>query len=93
MIVETSKRFEKEFLKLPTGLQKQIISILKDLKVVDNLVGFPNCKPITGFKRDFYRIRVSSHRIGLEIVDGGIKVIQILTVKSRGDIYKTFPPK
>ncbi|MBP6387081.1 MAG: type II toxin-antitoxin system RelE/ParE family toxin, partial [Pseudarcicella sp.] len=87
MIVLLSKRFIKEFSKLPKNIQEKIWVILDNLEITDTLNGFPDCKVLEGYK-NYFRIRVASYRIGLEIVDNEIKLIHIITVRSRGDIYK-----
>jgi mRNA interferase RelE/StbE len=88
MIVKLSGRFKKEFVKLPKTVQEAIWIILDKLEIVDSLTGFPDCKPIQGFKH-YYRIRVKNYRIGVEFENNEIKAIHVMTVKSRGDIYKT----
>ena len=36
----------------------------------------------------FYRIRVGTYRIGLEVVEG---VVVLLRVGHRGEVYRSFP--
>jgi mRNA-degrading endonuclease RelE of RelBE toxin-antitoxin system len=93
MIVSLSKRFQKEFDKIPKTIQTKVWDILDDLEKVDSLIDFPDCKPIEGYKQKYYRIRVRTYRLGFEVVNNQIKAIHIITIKPRGDIYKTFPPK
>ena len=87
-----TNRFVKEFDKLPKTIQKNIFEVLEKLRLVNDLIGFPNCKKLGGFKREFYRIRIGIYRLGFEVVNNEIKAIHIMTIKTRGDIYKTFPP-
>lgn len=69
-----------------------IKGILDDLEKVDSIQDLDvDLKRMEGQKKDenYYRIRIGSYRIGLEIIS--LKVI-LITVLSRGDIYKKFPP-
>lgn len=93
MQIKLSKRFIKEFEKLPTKVKSLVIVILKKLETVDTLLGFPDCKRIQGYKEEYYRIRIANYRLGFEVVNNEIKAIHIMTISSRGDIYKTFPSK
>ncbi|MFC0182366.1 mRNA interferase RelE/StbE [Pseudarcicella hirudinis] len=92
MIVNVSKGFIKELKKCPKQIQKGVIEILEELEKVDSVMDIKNVKKLNGYDT-FYRIRIGSYRIGLEIEDGVIKIVWILTILSRGDIYKKFPPK
>lgn len=92
MIVNVSKGFIKELKKCPKQIQKDVIEILEELEKVDSVMDIKNVKKLNGYDT-FYRIRIGSYRIGLEIEDGVIKIVWILTILSRGDIYKKFPPK
>lgn len=69
-----------------------IKGILDDLEKVDSIQNLDvDLKRMEGQKKDenYYRIRIGSYRIGLEIISP--KVI-LITVLSGGDIYKKFPP-
>jgi mRNA interferase RelE/StbE len=39
---------------------------------------------------NYYRIRIGQWRIGIEVIEPRVVIITIL---SRGDVYKHFPPK
>ena len=52
------------------------------------LQDIPNLKKLKGHKT-YYRIRVGSYRLGLELVDGG--TLNFIIAADRKDIYKHFP--
>jgi mRNA interferase RelE/StbE len=86
------KSFSKNFKKIPPHIQKQTLEILKILNECESLeTSGVDYIEMEGQKKDenYYRIRVSGYRIGIELVEPSIIIITIL---SRGDIYKKFPP-
>jgi mRNA interferase RelE/StbE len=87
------KQFIKEVAKLPDKIQRSIREIIDTLESAETLQNINiDIKPMEGQRADenYFRIRVGSYRIGIEVIDPQIIVI---TVLSRGDIYKKFPPK
>ncbi len=42
---------------------------------------------------EYYRIRLGGWRIGLKYEDGVLKIIHLMTIGPRGDVFKKFPPK
>jgi mRNA interferase RelE/StbE len=84
--------FLKELKKLPPKIQVSIHTILKTLSAAQSLESSNvDYKKMEGQKKgeSFYRIRVGQWRLGIEYIDPKIIVI---TVLSRGNIYKHFPP-
>ncbi len=88
------KSFIKELKKCPVFVQRQVDSVLKSIAGATEISHVPDCTIIQGQgKKAYYRIRVGGYRIGLKYENGMIKIVTIITIQSRGDIYKKFPPK
>ena len=87
------KSFLKELKRLPSKTQTACNDILKILADAETLED-PEIDIIRmegQSKNDnYYRIRIGSFRMGIEYIKPSIIVITIL---SRGNIYKHFPPK
>jgi len=86
-------KFIKQVSKLPKEVQYAISKELNILELSESLESSGlDIKKMTGQKKNsnYYRIRVGDWRIGIEVDDPFVVVITILT---RGDIYKKFPPK
>ena len=87
------KSFVKELKRLPAKNQiacKKILEILSNAETLEE--ADIDIIPMEGQSKNdnYYRVRVGSYRIGIEYIEPSIIVI---TVLSRGDIYKHFPPK
>jgi len=93
MEVVAVKSFYKDARRCPKHIQEQANEVLHVLEGAVNLqssgLDYRKC---AGSKRgeSYYRIRVGDWRIGAELRHPQIIVITIL---SRGQIYKKFPPK
>ena len=86
-------KFIKQVSKLPKEVQDAVNKELTILGISDSLESSGlDVKRMAGQKKNtnYYRIRVGDWRIGIEVDDPFVVVITILT---RGDIYKKFPPK
>jgi mRNA interferase RelE/StbE len=92
MKVVLTKTFEKDYKKCPINIQNNIKDILFEMNSSDDILKIKNIKKLKGFNT-YYRIRLGSYRIGLEVENDTIMICIMLTIKSRGDIYKHFPPK
>ena len=87
------KTFVKELKRCPDYIQKQVANVLKTIYTANHISEIPDCSLIQGKgNKEYYRIRVGGYRIGLRYDNGAIKIIFMLTIASRGDIYKKFPP-
>jgi mRNA interferase RelE/StbE len=93
MVVILKNGFVKELKKLPPHTQAlvhQVLKTLRDSKTLEssNL----DLTRMEGQKKSesYYRVRVGQWRIGIEYDHPDVIVITIL---SRGNIYKHFPPK
>ena len=88
------KAFVKELKRCPDYIQKQVAVVLNTIQAVQQIMDIPDCSLIQGKgNKEYYRIRVGGYRIGLKYHDGTVKIVAIITIQSRGDIYKKFPPK
>lgn len=88
------KSFVKELKRCPVFVQKQVDSVLRSIVQAIDITHIPDCSAIQGKgNKEYYRIRIGGYRIGLKYENGVIKIVTIITIQSRGDIYKKFPPK
>lgn len=88
------KTFIKELKRCPAFVQKQVEGVLQSIVLATDITHVPDCSVIQGKgNKEYYRIRVGGYRIGLKYENGMIKIVTIITIQSRGDIYKKFPPK
>lgn len=88
------KTFLKELKRCPAFVQKQVESVLETVFRATDIMHVPNCSVMQGKEnKAYYRIRVGGYRIGLKYENSVVKVVTIITIQSRGDIYKKFPPK
>lgn len=92
LIIE--KAFVKELKRCPDHIQRQVAAVLGTVHAAKNIMDIPDCSLIQGKgNKEYYRIRVGGYRIGLKYFGGTIQIVSIITIQSRGDIYKKFPPK
>jgi mRNA interferase RelE/StbE len=87
MIVSVSRSFQKDSIKLPPHIKKELYSIIRHLQSSENLVEFPNCKKLSGFN-NAYRIRLGNYRIGFFYSNKEAELVRIL---HRKDVYRYFP--
>ncbi|HAK80025.1 MAG TPA: hypothetical protein DCM71_24745 [Runella sp.] len=93
MEVIATKHFLKQLKSVPPKVQNSVYEVLKKLREANDFQSSGvDYKPLEGQKKgeNYYRIRVGGWRIGIEYVEP--KVI-VITLMSRGDVYKHFPPK
>jgi mRNA interferase RelE/StbE len=89
VIVEFDKSFEKSLDKIENkSIFKKIEHIIINCENADTLEEIKNIKKLTGF-RNYYRIRLGSYRIGLELLDGN--VVRFIIIAHRKEIYRWFP--
>lgn len=87
------KQFIRQVSKVPDKTQRYVREVLDMLENAETLQSSGvDYKPMEGQKKgeNYYRIRVGGWRIGIEYVE---PTVIIITLMSRGDIYKHFPPK
>jgi mRNA interferase RelE/StbE len=93
MKVSSTRRFEKDLAAYRNNdLNERVYQALLRLQelTIEEAIRYNKF-----FKRlslsNYYRLRVGDFRIGLELEEDGTMVA--LTIGSRGDIYKRFPPR
>jgi mRNA interferase RelE/StbE len=81
------RSFEKDALKLPASVQKDIAQIIAGVQKAQTLSEIPNCKKLSGYKTAF-RIKTGNYRIGFFFEDGTLELTRVL---ARKDMYRYFP--
>ena len=89
MRFQDTKEFRKSLVRLPNNIQISIIETLETIEKATNFNDIPHFKALKGHK-NYYRIRIGTYRLGL-YWDGDKFFIE--SVGTRGDFYKTYPPK
>ena len=88
MIVRIDKRFAKDSRKISeVKLLNQLADLIETLQHCESIKDINDIRKLTSFQ-DYYRIRLGSYRIGLQIKHDEIILIRIL---HRKDIYTYFP--
>jgi mRNA interferase RelE/StbE len=90
METQITPYFQKRMRELPRPIRLSIVESIEQCNAAVALRDIPNLKDLKSKKnRRYYRIRVGSYRVGIEIING-VLVFQTLGV--RGDFYKEYPP-
>lgn len=93
MEIILKKQFIKEVAKLPAKIQGSVKEIIDVLEKAESLQDINlDIKRMEGQQsnENYFRIRIGSYRMGLEVIN---PLIIVITILSRGDIYKKFPPR
>lgn len=93
MVVLYVNRFKKDLKSAHKNIQRKVFEVIDKLEAADRLeTSGLDCKKMEGQKsrESYYRIRIGDWRIGLEYIHPNITLLRVL---SRGEIYKSFPPK
>jgi mRNA-degrading endonuclease RelE of RelBE toxin-antitoxin system len=96
MRYDLKKSFEKDFEKLPKHIQKKIklfIDEIKQIELFDDIEN-NNLKQFNSSEdKIYFRLRIGNYRLGFFImIDDEGKLLQLVAIKTRGEIYKSFPP-
>jgi mRNA interferase RelE/StbE len=89
MRYQDTKEFRKSLIRLPHSVQIQVIHAIENIEIAATFSEILHFKALKGY-RNYYRIRISTYRIGL-YWDGEKFLIE--SIGTRGDFYKTYPPK
>jgi len=91
MEVSFKRSFLRDLRALPKNALDAVETVIEKLKDSDTLQDAKlDVVKMKGAGNDaYYRIRIGSYRIGIEYLHPNVIMI---TVMSRGDIYKNFPP-
>ncbi len=88
------KSFVKQVRLLPQDIKLSVLEIIETLNTASRLEDTDlDYKKMSGQKKNsnnYYRIRTGSYRIGIEYIHPDVIVFCVL---SRGDVYKSFPPR
>jgi len=88
MIVEATKSFEKDALKISDRKIANLLSkAIEKLEACESLSKIPHIKKMA-VKGNYYRLRIAGYRLGFRLDD---KTITLLRFMNRKDIYKYFP--
>jgi len=88
--IEVKDEFIKNSSILPPKLRKRISNFIFKI-LPDSEFPYGLFEKMTGFK-NYYKKRFGDYRLGVEI-DKDNKLIIILTIMHRKEIYRYFPPK
>jgi len=82
------ERVEKDLEKVPKYIVRKFIKLLDEFEKdpIRPRSGF-DLKPMEGYPRNTYRLRIGDYRV-LYAVDHEIRKVRITSVQHRGDAYK-----
>lgn len=85
-------RFKNSFLKdikkiKEKALKESLINMIETVENASSLEEIPHLKKLKGYK-DYYRIRLSDHRIGIQIKN---ETVTFVVFDHRKDVYRRFP--
>ena len=88
MNVRFKKTFFKDRERLPLDVQAKVDELVFEiLPKLHRLMDLPSVKALKGHK-DYYRVRIGSHRVGIE--NRGVDIV-VHRVLDRREIYRYFP--
>ena len=88
MKVIATRNFEKQLKACPVHIQKKVNEVYVKLLAFKKLGEITSLEKLTGFKRDYYRIRIGTYRLGFELIEAKI---ELLAFMHRKEIYRFFP--
>ena len=68
-------------------LKKNIAEAIENVENANDIRNINNFKKLKGYK-DYYRIKIGDHRIGIKIIE---ETVYFVDIEHRKDIYKYFP--
>jgi mRNA interferase RelE/StbE len=87
--VRYKRTFLKELSRLPATARKRVEEIAFGKQIKDDPFLLGKTPELVGYK-SFYKIRVGSYRIGLQI-DTETHLVEFMRVLHRREIYRKFP--
>lgn len=93
MVVLYVNRFRKDLKSAHINVQRKVLEVIEKLEAAQNLDSSGlDYRKMEGQRshENYYRIRIGDWRIGIEYIHPGVTLLRVL---SRGEIYKSFPPK
>jgi mRNA interferase RelE/StbE len=88
MKVFATGNFEKHIKACPIDIQKRANVVFQKLLSCKKLNEITSLEKLTGYKRDYYRIRIGHYRLGFELIEDQI---ELLAIMHRKEIYRFFP--
>ena len=89
MKLEFDRSFSKSLNRvMDSNILKKIENIMTEIESAKSLKDIRNLKKLVGFQ-NYYRIKLGSYRIGIELIDKS--KIRFIIITHRKDIYKKFP--
>ena len=87
--VRYTRTFLKEMSRLPSTVRERVEEIAFGEQIKDDPFLLGKTQKLAGYK-SFYKIRVGSYRIGLQI-DAETHLVEFTRVLHRREIYRKFP--
>ena len=95
MEVVIVKAFKKDIKKVPKNVSLDVKKFVKEINEASCLADLTsrNIKPMKGdYDKEYYRLKIGKYRLGF-VLYKEINTISFEVLKTRGEIYKYFPPK
>ena len=87
--VKVSSKAEKYILKLARPVRERVIEELKALSKYEDPLQHPDTRSLTGPLKGMHRLRIAGYRVIFELIkDKEKRIIAVVTVAPRGDVYK-----
>lgn len=89
MKVITTKDFEKNLKACPVDIQRKAKVVYESLVTCKKLSEITHLEKLVAKNRNYFRVRIGSYRLGLELKEGG--EIELLALLHRKEIYRFSP--
>lgn len=87
-----SSRFRQSARQLSNQTRQKLAHIILEIEKAQTITDLKNCKELQGkANKGYFRIRFGDYRLGFTI--DAQNTVLLVDVGSRGDFYKTYPPK
>ena len=87
-----TSRFRKAARQLSSETRKKLANVIIEIEAAETISDLTNCKEMQGkANKGYFRVRFGDYRLGFTVDDEN--TIFLVDVGSRGDFYKTYPPK
>ena len=88
MKIRLKQSFHKDIKKIKEkSLKESLATVIESVESASSMQEIPNLRKLKGYK-DYYRIRLSDYRIGIQIKDD---TVFFVVFGHRKDIYRNFP--
>ena len=87
-----TSRFRKAARQLSAEARQRLANVIIEIEAAQTIANLLNCKEMQGkVNKGYYRIRFGDYRLGFTV--DAQNTVLLIDVGSRGDFYKTYPPK